>query len=98
MGDVAKWVILVAGIIMLVAMVVAFPIMSGINPSVFAQGITVIIDIAATVFQYGRGAVNLFLSPWARNLLSALMLWLVGKPVVTMSFKILVWVYHYIFK
>ena len=98
MGDVAKWVILGAAILTIIAMILGFPIMKHADVVVYAQGITTIVSLAGDAFIFARGLVNNLLSPWARTALSGLMSWLIGKWLFTYGLKVLVWAYHYIFK
>lgn len=98
MSDVAKWIILAAGIVTIITMILGFPILSHINVTVFSDGIKVIVTKAGDALMFGRGLVNCFLSPWARTAVSGLLSWLFAKWFFTYSLKILVWAYHFIFK
>lgn len=99
MGDVAKWIILAGAAITVIALIVGFPIMNyATDIDTYIGAITTIVTYAGSAFRFGRGLINNLLSPWARAALSGLMLWLVGKWLVTYSLKIFVWIYNYLFK
>lgn len=98
MGDIAKWAILIAGIVIVIGLIMALPIIGYIDVSVYADGLATIISYAGDALIFARGFLNNFFSPWARKAVSGLMLWFVGKWLVTYSIKVMVWVYHYIFK
>lgn len=98
MGEVAKWAILAAILISIIGIVVAFPISSYIDLGVYTSGIATIVTYAADGFRFARALINNFFSPWARTALSGLMIWLVGKWLLTYTVKIITWVYHFIFK
>lgn len=98
MGEMAKWAILAAIIITIVSLCVAFPITQYMNLGVYTEGIAVLVNYAGNAFIFARGLINNFLSPWGRAALTGLMIWLIGKWLLTYSLKVLVWVYHWLFK
>ena len=98
MSDIAKWALLVAGAVALIALIVALPIAEYINPTEFGNLIGELASLAGDVFQSGRGIVNNFLTPFGITVLSGLIIWLLAKGFLTMGIKIGVWVYNWIFK
>lgn len=98
MSDIAKWALLVAGAVALLALIVALPFVEFINVDEFGAALTSIVAIAGDAFRFGRGLINNFLTPFGRSVFSGLLLWLLGKWVMPTTIKIGVWVYHYIFK
>ena len=98
MGEVAKWAILAAVVITIISMCVAFPITQYIKVDVYLNGITTVIDVAGDALLFGRGLLNNFLSPWARTAVSGLMIWLIGKWLLTYTVRVTSIVYHWIFK
>ena len=98
MSDVAKWALLVAGFIAILALILVLDPFQYIDNSVLGNAIDTLIELASDGFMFGRGLINNLLSPWARTALSGLMFWLIGKEFITWTIKISVWVYHYIFK
>lgn len=98
MTDVVKWGLLGVGIIALVALVVALPFVAYIDGSEYASALANVVSIAGDAFQFGRGLINCFLLPVGRQILSGLMIWLVGKWVLMTGIKIGAWAYHYILK
>lgn len=98
MSDIAKWGLLITGFLIMIGIVVAFPINSYMDVAVFGNAITSVVNLAGNALIFGRGLVNNLLSSWARSALSGLMIWLVAKWLMTYTLKVLVWVYHFIFK
>ena len=98
MGEVAKWVLLVAFAVALIGTCITLPIMGWIDVGVYTEGLATVISIAGDALIFGRGLINNLLSPWARTAVSGLMMWLIGKYLVTYSIKVSVWAYHFVFK
>lgn len=98
MGEMAKWAILAAIIITIISMCVAFPITQYMNLGVYTEALADLVNYAGNAFIFARGLINNFLSPWARSALTGLMIWLIGKWLLTYTLKVLVWVYHWLFK
>lgn len=98
MSDAVKWALLAAGIVVLIAAIVALPFMEGVNSGKFAEMINTLVTIAGAAFRAGRGIINNFLTPFGRGLLTGLLYYLLGKFFITMAIKIGSWVYHFIFK
>lgn len=98
MSDIAKWGILIAGALALIALVVALPIAEYINPTEFGDLVGQLVDLVGDVFRSGRGLLNNFLTPFGIMVLSGLVIWLLAKNFLTMGIKIGVWVYNWIFK
>lgn len=98
MSDIAKWALLVAGAVALIALIVALPVAEYINPSEFGNLVGDFVGLAGDVLQSGRGLINNFLTPFGVGVLSGLIIWLLAKNFLTMGIKIGVWVYNWIFK
>lgn len=98
MSDIAKWALLVAGIVALIALIVALPFTQFINSDELSSALTSIVDVAGGAFRSARGLINCFLSPFGIGVVSGLMVYWVGKWIITMAIKITTWVYHFIFK
>ena len=98
MSDVAKWVLLVAGFVVIIGMIIVLDPFQYIDHGVLGQAIDTLIDLAGDGFMFGRGLVNNLLSPWARAALSGLLFWIIGKEFITWTIKITTWAYHYLFK
>lgn len=99
MGDVAKWVLLSAAAVFIVGLVLAFPIGTYmVRFDIYSEGIATVVDIAGNGLIFGRALINNLFSPFGRTALSGLMIWLVGKWILTYSLKVMVWVYHFVFK
>lgn len=98
MSDVAKWAMLVVGFVAIVGLILTMPFIYYIDADIFGEAITTVINIAGDSFVFARGLINNFFSLWARGAISGLILYWIGKFVMTTSIKILIWAYHFIFK
>lgn len=98
MGDVVKWGLLVAGIILLISMVSALPFLEFMNLDELTGAISSVVSICGGAFQFARGLLNNFLSPFGRVSATGLIFWVVCKPFALQAIQYLVMVYHYIFK
>lgn len=98
MSDIAKWALLIAGAVALIALIVALPFVKFIDVGEFGNLLNNITDIVGGSFQWGRGLVNNFLTPFGRGLLTGVMAYLFGKFAITVGIKITAWIYHFIFK
>lgn len=98
MGDVVKWGLLVAGIILLIALVAELPFLEFMNLGELVSAITTVVDICAGAFRFGRGLINNFLTPFGRGAATGLIFWVICKPFIMQAIQYIVMVYHYIFK
>lgn len=98
MSDIAKWALLVAGIIVLIGLILALPFVDFINVDEFAGALANVVNIAGGAFVFARGLINNFLLPFGRTVVTGLMYWLLGKWAITIVIKITSWAYHFIFK
>ena len=98
MSDVAKWILLAAACVVMVGIIVAFPINTLMDLGVLSGSIATLVSHTGESFLFGRGLINNFVSPWARGALSGLMMWLIAKWAMTFTLKVMVWIYHFLFK
>ena len=98
MSDIVKWGLLTAGLVALVALVMALPIAGYVDLGQFGNSIGNIVDIAGDFFQSARGLINAFLLPFGRTLLTGILTWLFGKWAITIAIKVVAWVYHFVFR
>lgn len=98
MSDIAKWTLLVAGALALIALILALPFVEFINLDEFTAALSNVVSIAGGAFQFGRGLINNFFLPFGRTVASGLIWWLIGKWAITITIKITAWIYHFIFK
>lgn len=98
MGDVVKWGLLVAGIILLVSMIAELPFLEFINLDELTGAISTVVSICGGVFRFARALINNFLSPFARVVASGLLFWVICKPFILQAIQYIVMIYHYIFK
>ncbi len=98
MGDVVKWALLVAGAIILIALIVSLPFVEFIDLGEFGAALGNVVDIAGGAFQFARGLLNNFFLPFGRTVVTGLLFWLIAKWAITTAIKIGAWIYHFIFK
>lgn len=98
MSDIVKWGLLAAGAIALIALIVALPFVEFIDVGELGSLITRLVEIVGDALTSARGLLNNFLTPFGRKVLTGIMLYLLAKWVITLSIKIVAWVYHFIFK
>lgn len=98
MGEFIKWALLVVGIIALIALVVALPFTGFLDVGEFGSLITQLVDIVGSFLLTARQLINNFLTPFGITVLSGLLIYIIGKWVITIGIKITAWIYHFIFK
>lgn len=98
MSDAVKWALLVAGIVVVIALVVAFGFADYIDTQVVVDGCNIIVQYAGGAFKNARGLINNFFFPAVYPAVSFIIWWLLVKPLATMTVKVTVSIYHYIFK
>lgn len=98
MGDVVKWGLLVAGIILLIAMVAELPFLEFMNLDELSGAVATVVSVCGGVFRFARGLINNFLTPFGRTAATGLIFWVICKPFIMQAIRYIVMVYHYIFK
>lgn len=98
MSDIAKWVLLVGGAAIFIALILQLPFVEFINLEEFTTALTNIVTVAGDAFVFARGLINNFFLPFGRKIITGLLIWLIGKWALQIAIKIGAWVYHFIFK
>lgn len=98
MGDIVKWGLLVAGIVILIAMVMELPFLDFLNVEELTGAVASVVSLCGSAFQFARGLINNFLTPFGRTAATGLIFWVICKPFIMQAIQYLVWIYHYIFK
>lgn len=98
MSDAIKWGLLIAGAVIIIGLIVALPFMEFLNVGEFTNLIAQLVNVAGDGFAFGRGLLNNFLTPFGRTALTGLLFWMFGKWAITVSIKVVIWAYHFIFK
>lgn len=98
MSDIAKWALLIAGAVALIALVLALPFMDFLDTGELSSAIGDIVSVAGGAFGTVRGLLNNLLSPFGRTCLSGLLVYFFTKWIVTAGIKVTTWIYHFIFK
>lgn len=103
MSEIAKWGLLVAGAVVILGMIfglVAGEIPGGLDTLVetLARLVMQLVGVIREGLYFGRGFVNLFTFPGYEWLVSLVITYLIGRWFFQLSSKIVIWIYHYIFK
>lgn len=98
MGDVVKWGLLVAGIILLISMIAGLPFLDFMNLEELTGAVSSLVSVCSGVFQFARGLINNFFTPFGRGAVTGLLFWVICKPFIMTAIQYIVMVYHYIFK
>lgn len=98
MSDIAKWALLVAGMIAIIALIVALPIFDIINIDELTNTVSSIATICSNALQSARGLINYFLTPVGRNILTVVIGYEFAKFAYKWGIKILAYAYKWIFK
>lgn len=98
MSDIAKWALLVAGMIAIIALIVALPIFDIINVEELTNTVSSIATICSNALRAARGLINYFLTPVGRNILTVVIGYEFGKFAYKWGIKILAYAYKWIFK
>lgn len=98
MGDIVKWTLLVAGIVLLVSLIAELPFLEFMNLDELTSAISTVVSICGVPFRFARGLINNFLTPFGRGAASGLIFWVICKPFALQAIQYVVMVYHYIFK
>lgn len=98
MSDAVKWGILAAGLIAVVALIMALPFTGLIDGTALASAVSTLVSYCGTAFAFGRGLINNLVSPWARGALTVLLGYMITKPLVLNVIKLAVWALHFVYK
>lgn len=98
MSDLAKWALLVAGLVAIVAAVVALPIFQIIDISALTSAVTTIATTCSTALTAARGIINFFFPEAVRPLVTVAIVYMCTKFLVVWTIKIISLVYSWIFK
>lgn len=100
MSNAVKWALLAAAFLAVIVVIMTFPFVQYISPSIAEIGTYVepFVKIVGKYTTTARGLINIFLLPYARGLLSGCFMYLIFKKIMTMTVKITAWIYHFIFK
>ncbi len=97
MGDLVKWGLLIAGIVILVAMVLQLPIFA-VDLGAFGDGIAAILDVCGDALVFARSVVNLFLTDWGATILTGLLVWIFLRWLLIKNIGTIIAVYNYLFR
>lgn len=98
MGEAVKWALLVAGAVVIIGLIIALPFVQFINVGEFGALLNGLVNIIGGALVSARGLLNNFLTPFGVTVLSGLLFYLFAKAFITNAVKIIIWIYHFIFK
>lgn len=98
MTDIVKWTLLLTGLLLIISMIVALPIIQIINVDQLTSAVAVITDNVAYYIQMAKGFINWLFPAAVRPLLTYLLAYTIGKPIVLFIIHITTGIYHYFFK
>ncbi len=98
MSDIAKWALLVAGFAVILALILALPIVGFTNGETVAASFGELVAILSPYIIQARAFINIFLTPFGRTLFSAVIGYMFIRYFITWPIKLITSVYHWIFK
>lgn len=98
MSDGIKWALLAAAIIAIIAIIVALPLGQAVNIGELSSALSGIVSISGSFLLKARNLINNFLTPVGRVILSGIIGYICFKWVYVNGLKIVLTVYHWIFK
>ena len=98
MADIAKWALLVAGLIAIIALIVALPIFDILNISELTNAVTGIVQITSNALIAARGIINMFLTPVGRSILSVVIGYVCLRFSYRWGVQLVSFAYKWIFK
>ena len=98
MSDLAKWALLLAGLIAIVAAVVALPVFQVINISSLTSAISTITTKCSSALTAARGIINFFFPEAVRPLVTVALGYMFTKFLIVWAIKIISLAYTWIFK
>ncbi|MBQ8551665.1 MAG: hypothetical protein IJ428_02495 [Clostridia bacterium] len=98
MSDLAKWGILIAVAVAVIALIVALPVTGMIDLSALTEGISQIAAITGYYLTQARGFLNNFVPPGYEWMLTASISWAILSRFLTWVINITSQAAHYIFK
>lgn len=98
MSDGIKWTLLATTLIVLVGLIVALPLGSGINIVELGSAMGTIVSYCGTALRTVRGILNNLLTPVGRTILTGLLYYILFKFVFVIGINVTTWIYKWIFK
>ena len=98
MSDIAKWALLLAGLIAIVAAVVALPIFDLLNIEQLTSAVSSITSTCSSAFIAARGLINYFFPAPVRPMVTIAIGYLFTRTFLIWGIKIISIVYKWIFK
>lgn len=98
MSDIAKWAILAAGIIALIAIVMNLPIVQAIDTAQIAGVLSQFLSVVTPYITFARGLINFMVLPQVIPMIDIVMVWVFCKPLLTFVPMITKAVYKWILK
>lgn len=98
MSDVAKWALLIACFVGIVAALIALPIFNIWDDIPIAQAVSNIVSTISPYLHEARGLINFFYPAGTENVVTALLVFNISGWLAIPAIKLVSIVYHFIFK
>lgn len=98
MSDIAKWALLVAGMVAMIALLLAIPLFEGINLSSLTSTINQFTSVISPYIGFARGLINYMVLPQAIPIINVILVYILTKPLVIGAIHLTRGIYSWIFK
>lgn len=98
MSDIAKWALLVAGMVAMIALLLAIPLFDGINLSSLTSTINQFTGVISPYIGFARGLINYLVLPQAIPIVNVILVYILTKPLVIGAIHLTRGIYSWIFK
>lgn len=98
MSDIAKWGLLVAGMVAMIALLLAIPLFADLDIAVISSTISTFTGVISPHIGFARGLINFLVLPQVIPLINAILLYVITKPLVIGAIHITRGIYSWIFK
>lgn len=98
MSQALKWTLLGVSLAALIVLILSLPIFGVIDYDQISGAVNAFVSFMAPYVKFGRSAVNMLLFPWARTILSGMLVWIIIKPLAVQGLAVVLTAYHKITK
>lgn len=98
MSDIAKWALLAAGMVALIALILAIPLFDGIDLTAITSTINQFTALITPYISFARGLINYLVLPQAIPIINVILIYILTKPFVIGAIHLTRGIYSWIFK
>lgn len=98
MSDIAKWALLVAGMVAMIALLLAIPLFDGINLNAITSTINQFTGLISPYIGFARGLINYLVLPQAIPIINVILIYILTKPLVIGAIHLTRGIYSWILK